>query len=109
MIKKLTNQHYKYVIRDLASWYGFKPTITQLKKFLRNEPEMCNSIKTQPYLRYGLDTSEREELLDIFAHKLTGNEWPTNSMSERKSQKWFKKFISKAKKAGIEVDEESLI
>jgi len=108
MIKELKTPHYKYVAKDLGDWYGFYPTVTQLKKFLVGEPEMKEMIRTQPYLRYGLDTSEREEIAQIFARKLTGKSWPTGATKKREAKKFFKEFVRKAKKAGIETDLEAM-
>ncbi len=106
LIINLSDNDYNAVRKDIKSWYGVNPTVPQLKKFLKGETKVLVDIATQPYLRDGMDTSLREDVIDLFAQKLVGGTWPTGSTSKKNSKAFYTKFIKKAKEAHIETSTE---
>lgn len=103
LIINLSDNDYNYVRKDIKGWYGLNPTIPQLKKMLKGETAILAGIATQPYLKSGLDTILREDVLDILTHKLVGTSWPSNCTSKRNKKIFFNKLTQKAKEAHIEI------
>jgi hypothetical protein len=103
LIINLSDNDYNSVRKNIKEWYGLNPTVPQLKKMLKGETAILADIATQPYLRSGLDTILREDVIDVFAHKLVGTSWPSNCTSKKHKKIFFNKLIQKAKESHIEV------
>jgi len=71
VIINLSNKDYQDVCNTMAEWYGFKPTVSQAKRYLKNNRQLLFEIA-----EYGLDTAVREEVVEHFAGEIVGESWP---------------------------------
>jgi hypothetical protein len=94
--KKLTL--VQEVIIELRDYAGVEMNEAQATAFLKKHPDTRKDVE-----RNGLDTCERECLMDDLARDLVGKSWPLNLDGVEYGLQWKKQFVEAATKAGYKV------
>jgi len=100
----LSRDRIQDAIESIERWYEVRLTPRQVLFLLK---EMCPSAAASiaSGRGKGLDTADREDLIEELAYKITRKPWPTNSTPEAETLRFYKEFSRKAKKKGIRLSE----
>lgn len=100
----LSKKEWKEIANEMEDWSGFELTIPQMEKILKTDISVFATIAQYK----GLDTSLREEFMDLIGKFLGMKEyWPIGATSESKTKKYFKELAVRAKKSGLKFNEEA--
>ena len=98
----VSNPSLDYARKNIYEWYGVNPTVLQLRRILKDNPEIL--VEIEAYANpYGMDTCLRDKIMNKICEKLTGFRWPTGLTSDNKAEKIFKAFIVSAKRKRIAI------
>ena len=81
-------------------WTHIELTEKQFLQLVTKLPDVAGGL----VLYGGIDTREREMIMDELAYKLTKQSWPLNATSERKTKSFMKQFYTEAKKKRYKIE-----
>ncbi len=97
---EITDKEIEDIRDNVFSWMGLRATKAQVIVFLNtiDKPAVFENIKEE------IDTVTREMIMDEFAMKLIGKEWPIGADSKEIQNQFEKEFNAAAKTAGYKLD-----
>jgi len=102
----ITPKDYKYLQENIEEWYGLKAPTYYIRNILKEDEDLLYRIARYKNLEGGLDTADREMLLEDIAVDLTGMSWPTGGTSKLKSEEFYNILKERVKETkGFKYDE----
>jgi len=100
----MTNADYNDIRRNILKWYHIDVPVNKLKEILKEDKDLYLRIASYNHFKHGLDTAEREELIEAIGSFVTeGRTWPVNCTPEDEANKFYNTFHRLAKKHNIKI------
>jgi len=100
--KGVADRTVNEIRRELRRWAGVNMTPAQINAYLNGSPALKARLSRQE--GNGLDTREREDILDLLSLKLTGEPWPIYGEGRAAFTRFLPKFRTACESQSIKLE-----